>query len=102
MKNGSIQKILINGANVLSLSDNIFKWLKTLDQLAHCSFGGGAPCAMITSYPQRNYKMFAILVIGGFLVLALIANIIFPSDGEFENDKSYAERKSNSKFYKKD
>jgi hypothetical protein len=46
--------------------------------------------------------MFAILVIGGFLVLALIANIIFPSDGEFENDKSYAERKSNSKFYKKD
>jgi hypothetical protein len=25
MKNGSIQKILINGANVLSLSDNIFK-----------------------------------------------------------------------------
>jgi hypothetical protein len=46
--------------------------------------------------------MFAILVIGGFLVLALIVNIIFPSDEEFENDKSYAELKSNSKFYKND
>lgn len=45
--------------------------------------------------------MFGISVIGGFLFFALITNIIFPSDDEFEVDKSYAKRKSNSKFYKK-
>ena len=41
--------------------------------------------------------MYEISVIGGFLVLAFIANIIFSSDDEFEKD---AERKSNSKSYK--
>jgi hypothetical protein len=46
--------------------------------------------------------MYEILVIGGFLILAFITNIIFSTDEEFEKDKSYAERKSNSKFYKKD
>lgn len=45
--------------------------------------------------------MFGISVIGGFLFFALIINIILPSDDEFEVDKSYTERKSNSKFYKK-
>jgi hypothetical protein len=41
--------------------------------------------------------MFEISVIGGFLLFALITSIIFPSD----MDKSYSERKGNSKFYKK-
>ena len=45
--------------------------------------------------------MFQISVIGGFLFFALITNIIFPPDDEFEMDKSYSERKSNSKFYEK-
>jgi hypothetical protein len=44
--------------------------------------------------------MFEISVIGLFLFFSLIANIIFPDD-EFEMDKLYDERKSNSKFYKK-
>jgi len=45
--------------------------------------------------------MFEISVIGGFLFFALITNIIFSPDDEFEMDKSYSERKGNSKFYKK-
>jgi hypothetical protein len=45
--------------------------------------------------------MFEISVIGGFLFFALITNIIFLSNDEFEMDKSYDERKSNIKFYKK-
>jgi len=41
--------------------------------------------------------MFEISIIGGFLLFALITYLIFPSD----IDKSYSERKGNSKFYKK-
>lgn len=75
---------------------------RTLEEPAPRLLSLGVPDAMMTSYPQRNYKMYEILVIGGFLILAFITNIIFSTDEEFEKDKSYAERKSNSKFYKKD
>ena len=42
--------------------------------------------------------MFEISVIAGFLFFALITNIIFLPDDEFEMDKSYGEPKSNSKL----
>lgn len=45
--------------------------------------------------------MFELSVLGGFIVLVYLVNILCPSDEDTEINKTHSKKKSNSKFYKK-